>query len=314
MNLNDIRKITIAGAGIMGASMAQVFAQKGYPVEIYNRSPQGIDRCKALIAVNRETILNESYCTKEENEKVLNNITYTTAMASFGDTDFVIESIVEDMTIKQQFLKEVSHIVRQDTILTTNTSGMSITEIGKYIALPQRFAGFHWVNPPHVIPLVEVINGEKTAEDTMDIIFQLAKDIGKEPIHVKDVPGFALNRLQYAVLREALDMVEKGVVSKEDADKVFKYGLGIRYACLGPFEVADLGGLDTFYKVSNYLMKDLCNAKEVSPLLAQCNDNGWYGVKNGRGFYDYSDGKGEERLKERDDKYFKVVNTLYGEK
>lgn len=315
MKLSDIKKITIAGAGVMGGSMAQIFAEKGYNVCIYNRSEKGINRCKEMVALNRETIVNQGICSVQENKEIMDRIVYSTSMEeSFSDTDFVIESIAEDLEIKKVFLKEVSSLVKEDVLITTNTSGLSITKIAEAVEKPQLFAGFHWVNPPHIIPLVEIISGEKTIESTTDLIFEVAKDIGKEPIKVKDVPGFCLNRFQFAVLREALYMVEEGIVSKEDVDKVFKYGLGIRYASLGPFEIADFGGLDTFTVIADYLMADLCNEYKAFGILKQSSENGRYGVKNGKGIYDYGEGKGDKLTKERDEKYFSVVKALYGDK
>ena len=173
----------------------------------------------------------------------------------------------------------------------------------------------HWFNPPHLVPLIEIIKGEKTREDVAQTVYDLSLKIGKKPVLVnRDIPGFAANRLQFAILREALALVAQGVVSAEGIDDVMKYGLGFRYACLGPLEVADFGGLDTFTHISSYLMKDLCDSKEVPELMQAHFDAGEYGVKSEKGFYDYSDGRAEEATKERDEKFLKVYQALYGSK
>ena len=173
----------------------------------------------------------------------------------------------------------------------------------------------HWFNPPHLVPLIEIIKGYATTDEVAKDIYDLSLKIDKKPVIVnKDVPGFAANRLQFAVLREALDLVKKGVVSPEGIDDVMKYGLGFRYACLGPLEVSDFGGLDTFYHISEYLMKDLCDDKEPPELLKQHFEAGEYGVKSAKGFYDYSDGRDKIATGERDEKFLKVYHALYEDK
>ncbi len=170
----------------------------------------------------------------------------------------------------------------------------------------------HWFNPSHLVLLIEIIKGDHTLDSVAQTIKELSLHIGKKPVIVqKDVLGFAANRIQFAVLREALYLVEQGVISKEDIDSVMKYGLGFRYACLGPLEVADLGGLDTFYHISEYLMKDLCNDTKVPSELAKLYDEGHYGVKSQQGFYDYHDGKDHEAIQNRDDHLLKIYNALY---
>ena len=159
----------------------------------------------------------------------------------------------------------------------------------------------HWVNPPELVPLVEVIRGEKTADETVNLILGIAKRLGKMPIIIqKEVPGFAMNRLQFAALREALHLVETGVVTPEDADKAMSYGVGFRYPWLGPLKTADLGGLDVFHTVASYLFSDL-NAMESPPeLLSRLVEDGKLGIKTGKGFYDYEKESSEEILKKRD--------------
>ena len=170
----------------------------------------------------------------------------------------------------------------------------------------------HWFNPSHLILLIEIIRGEYTSQETADIVKELSLAIRKKPVVVeKDVPGFVANRIQFAILREALDLVQKGVISKEGIDDVMKYGLGFRYACVGPLEVADFGGLDTFYHISGYLMQDLCRDENVPELLRDCFEKGKFGVKTQKGFYDYSEGKDMLATAQRDEKLLKLFNAFY---
>ena len=171
----------------------------------------------------------------------------------------------------------------------------------------------HWVNPPHLIPLVEVIAGEASADETLDILCDIAVSLEKKPVRVyKDPTGFILNRLQYAVVREAFHCVEMGYASMEDVDNVVKYGLGLRYACIGPFETIDFGGIDIFNKVGSYMFDALCNDGGLPRLLKEAYEEGKCGVKNCKGFYDYSDGKDQTALARRDAAFIAVCNALYG--
>lgn len=308
----EIKHIAIAGAGLMGASMAQIFAKYDYKVTLYDIFEAGIEKGKELIRINQLAAIDEGELTKEKSENILSNISYSMDMEIFQNADFVIEAIVENMDVKKKFWSSISEIISEDTVLTSNTSGLSITAIGEAVKKPERFAGMHWVNPPHIIPLVEVIAGDKTAEETLTIVKEVAESIHKKPVLVKkDVNGFILNRLQFSVLREALHIVENGIASAEDVDNVMKYGLGMRYAAIGPFETVDLGGLDTFYKVGSYLFRELSDQKEVPDLLEKIYQDGDYGTKTGKGFYDYSNGKAEKAIENRDKAFMKLSKCLY---
>ena len=169
----------------------------------------------------------------------------------------------------------------------------------------------HWINPPHLIPLIEVIQGKKTDDETAAAIRDMALAVEKKPVIVQDAPGFALNRIQLAVLRECLHIVEQGIATPEAVDDVMKYGLGMRYACLGPFEVCDLGGLDIFYNIASYLFEDLADEKAPFGMLADRFEKGQYGVKTAAGFYDYAGGKDAEKIKYRDRMFTKISKCLF---
>ncbi|MFZ7101518.1 MAG: 3-hydroxyacyl-CoA dehydrogenase family protein [Peptococcaceae bacterium] len=309
--VKDIKTIIIAGAGIMGSSFAQIFARNGFKVILYDIAEQFLQKSRDLIALNQKTAITAGVLTAQESQKILDNIAYSLEIRCFSQGEFVLEAIVENLAVKEKFWRQVSEIVSAEAILATNTSGLSINEIARNVKKPERFAGMHWVNPPHIVPLVEVIGGEHTDPRTTEMICELAEYIGKKPVKLKkDAKGFILNRIQYAVLREAMYIVDSGIAGKEDVDNVLKYGLGMRYACIGPFETADLGGLDTFYNVACYLFADLSNTAEVSPLLADCIKEGAYGVKSGKGFYDYANGRAEQVIAKRDADFIKIAKCL----
>ncbi len=315
MNRNEIKNVAIAGAGIMGSSIAQIFARNNFRVTLYDIEAKFLERSKNLIALNQKALVEAGELSEQESESIKSLIGHTLEISDFKDADLVIEAIVEQLDAKHALWSKISELVSEEAILTSNTSGLSISRIAEAVKFPERFCGMHWINPPHIIPLVEVICGEKTKKETADTVFCVAESLGKKPIMVKkDAPGFALNRIQFAVLREAMHIVESGIADMEDVDKVLKYGLGMRYACLGPFEVADLGGLDTFYRISSYLFEDLCSATDVPAMMKDLVDQGAYGVKSGKGFYDYANGRGDEVISKRDADFIKIANCLYREK
>lgn len=312
MKLQDIKKIGVAGAGTMGSGIALIFALKGYEVVVTDVAEKYLENAKRIISINQSSLIEENIITRAEAEDSLKNINFSTDIKVFSDADVIIEAIIEKMDIKQDFWKEVEEIAKEDAILATNTSGLSITAISKKVVSKGRFIGMHWWNPPHIIPLIELIKGDETNDETVNTLVELVKKIGKESVVVqKDASGFIGNRIQFAVFREALNIVEQGIANIEDVDKAMKYGPGFRYPVLGPLETADLGGLDTFYYISSYLFNDLSDVKEPSPLLQECMENKNFGVKSGKGFYDYSDGKDEQAMKRRDKNFFKMLKHIH---
>lgn len=287
----EIQNIVIEGGGTMGASMAQIFAVQGFSVTLHGRRPETLERARAQL-----------------DEAVQQKIRFSTEDEVFADCHLLVESIAEQLEVKQAYFAKVSRLVRPDTILATNTSGLSITEIAQAVERPERFAGFHWFNPPHIIPLIEVISGAETHPDTMERLYELARTIGKQPIRVqRDVPGFIANRIQLAILRECVHMVEQGIGTVEDIDRAMKYGLGFRYACLGPFEVVDHGGVDIFRNIASYLYADLSDARSPEGLLTQLAEQGHFGVKTGQGFYHYDGELGPQAVARRNRMYEKLA-------
>ena len=310
MNASALSHVVIAGAGTMGASLAQIFAQAGIQVTLWNRSQAGLDRAAALIRSNQSALVAAGRLSADDSNALMERIVPTTEDACFPTASFLLESIAEDLTLKQDFFRRISTLVPVDCILTTNTSGLSISAIGSAVAEPVRFCGMHWINPPHLVPLVEVIQGTDTGDGTMDFVYALAQRLRQQPIRAKDLPGFIMNRLQLALLREALALVDSGAATAEDVDAAVKYGLGLRYACVGPFETMDLGGVDIFCRIASYLLADLDDRKDTPPLLQTLTEQGACGVKSGHGFYDYSGEKAAAALENRDQKFIRVLDAL----
>ena len=295
----------------MGAALAQVYAQAGWDTVLYNRSQSGLERAEKLIGINQATLVEEGILSPEESAAVRSAIRMTTDKSVYADADLVVENIAEDLEIKRAFWAEVSELVPETALLGTNTSGLHITDIAEAVKGPERFIGQHWINPPHLLPLCELVVGEKTSQETVRAMRALVEELGKSPVVVKDISGFIVNRIQFAVLREALHIVERGAAPFDAVDTVLKAGMGLRYAALGPFGVADFGGLDVFSHITDYLNAKLCDDKEGSRLMREMVAQGKLGVKSGAGFYDYSGDKAQQAIHQRDKQYIELAKVLY---
>ena len=289
MQLEDITDVGVVGAGTMGAGIAQVFAQTGYTVRWYNRSTAGLQGGLARVRDNQSLLIRQGALTTGQAEAAMARLHPTEALADLAGVQLVSESIDENLPAKQALFRELDELCRGVTIFTTNTSGLSISRIAERISQPQRFAGLHCANPAHIMPAVEIIKGKDTSDATCEVLIALAYRLGKRPVLVqREVPGFIANRLQFALLREALHLIETGVASAADVDATIRHGLGLRWALFGPLEIADLGGLDVFDAIAGYLFQDLSNATEVPEVLRQRVAEGRLGIKSGNGFYAYT--------------------------
>ncbi|MGB9782435.1 MAG: 3-hydroxyacyl-CoA dehydrogenase family protein [Moorellaceae bacterium] len=279
----------MAGSGMMGSGIAQVFASKGFDVTIVSRDPSQSTALKSIEA-NFKVLMENGAATKEELDNTLGHITLTAdKKAAFRDADIIIENIPENMELKQDFFYEAEQMCREDTILATNTSVMSITEIGAKVRNKSRVIGTHFWNPPFLIPLVEVVRTEYVSDEVVDKTVAILQRAGKHPVVVKkDVPGFVANRLQHALWREAISIVERGIADARTVDECIRYGFGLRLPILGPLENADMVGLDLTLSIHEYILKYLESSPEPSPLLREKVQNGELGFKTGKGFQEWS--------------------------
>jgi 3-hydroxybutyryl-CoA dehydrogenase len=235
----------------------------------------------------------------------------TDAGKAASNASFVVEAINENLELKKEIFRKAGAIAPKAAILASNTSGLSITEIASATRNPTRVIGTNWWNPPQIIPLVEMAKGNQTSDDTVRKTSDILTGVGKKPILVlKPVQGFVGNRLQIALFREALSLLEKGVASADDIDAAVTHGLGFRYAVLGPFKVADYGGLDVFYHLSKELYNDLDQSAEPQDILVQLVKQGKLGVKSGEGFYSYEGRNINQELTERDTKLLGILNRV----
>jgi 3-hydroxybutyryl-CoA dehydrogenase len=284
-----IKNISIFGSGMMGSGIAQVFASKGFKVTISSRNPAE-STALATIESNMKIMAAKGICTEQDIQDTLANITITSSMeVATKDADLVIENIPENMELKQNLFQQLDELCKPEAILATNTSVMSITEIGSKCKNRHRVIGTHFWNPPFLIPLVEVVKTEFVSDETIDKVYNLLLEAGKRPVKVnKDVPGFLANRLQHALWREAISIVERGIADAKTVDESIKYGFGLRLPQLAPMENADMVGTDLTLSIHSYILKHIENSTEPSPLLKEKVANGELGFKSGKGFQEWT--------------------------
>jgi 3-hydroxybutyryl-CoA dehydrogenase len=272
-------RIAVIGAGLMGHGIAQVFALAGHDVTIYDSFEQTLATAKDRIRANLKDL--------GDDQGAVNRVTPQSDLAAaLRDADYVVEAVLEDLPLKQKLFGEIEKHVRPDTILASNTSVIPITAIMQGLERRERALGTHWWNPPFLVPLVEVIETPWTSAATVALTMQLHADAGKKPAHVKkDVPGFIGNRLQHALWREAVSLVENGVCDAATVDAVIKASFGRRLAVLGPLENADLVGTDLTLAIHNMVLPHIERSTAPSPYLEKLVADGKLGMKSEQGFY-----------------------------
>jgi len=271
-------KIAVIGAGLMGHGIAQVFALAGHDVTIYDAAQTSLDTVKDRILTNLKDL--------GDDQSAVNRVTPEADLGkAVADSDYVVEAVLEDLPLKQRLFDEIEQHVRPDTILASNTSVIPITDIMQGLKHRERALGTHWWNPPFLVPLVEVIETEWTSAEAVAFTMKLHADAGKQPAHVKkDVPGFIGNRLQHALWREAVSLVEHGICDAETVDNVIKAAFGRRLAVLGPLENADMVGTDLTLAIHKIVLPAIDSRPGPSPYLEKLVADGKLGFKSGEGF------------------------------
>lgn len=282
----SIQTIGIVGAGSMGAGIANLAAINGFHVILQDIEDRFLDGAMSRMDKFMSKSVERGKMTEEQKREALDRIQTTTNLEDMKDADVVIEAVIENMGLKKEVFSQLDKITRQDVILATNTSSLSITEIASATKRPDRVAGMHFFNPAQLMKLVEVVRGFETSDKTVEELKALSARLKKEVVEVKkDSPGFIVNRIMIPQFIEAIRLLEEGVATAEDIDKAVKFGLNYP---MGPFELQDFAGVDIGYHVMEYFQKEFNDSRFAPPLLMkQMMRAGRYGKKTGAGFYDY---------------------------
>ncbi|MFD1063622.1 3-hydroxyacyl-CoA dehydrogenase family protein [Winogradskyella litorisediminis] len=290
-----MKNIAVIGAGTMGNGIAHTFAQSGFKVNLIDISETSLERGLTTISKNLDRMVAKEKITEADKTETLNNIsTYTNISEGVKHADLVVEAATENLDLKLKIFKQLDEASPKDTILATNTSSISITQIGAATSRPEKVIGMHFMNPVPIMKLVEIIRGYNTSDDVTNTIMQLSKTLGKVPTEVNDYPGFVANRILMPMLNEAIETLYNGVAGVSEIDTVMKLGMAHP---MGPLQLADFIGLDVCLSILNVMYDGFKNPKYAPcPLLVNMVMAGKLGVKSGEGFYDYSESRKAEKI------------------
>jgi 3-hydroxybutyryl-CoA dehydrogenase/5-formyl-3-hydroxy-2-methylpyridine 4-carboxylate dehydrogenase len=290
----------------MGPGIGAVLARTGIQTALYDVSPEALERAKAGAEL-AAGVLERLDAAKEDGGSLRFEADLDAAL---DGANFVIEAVPEKLELKHEVFGQFEQAVPPETVLASNTSGIPISTIAEACEHPERVVGMHWSNPPHLIPMIEVIPGEQTGEAAVETTSELVRRIGYHPVREREVAGFVENRILYAILRECLDLVDRGIISPEGLDLNVRWGIGYKLAVIGPMELLDMAGLDIYNAVGSYLNKDLSTSGEVSQTIRELIDRGRLGMKTGGGIYDYTPEQIDELRAKRAGKLVAVRKAL----
>jgi 3-hydroxyacyl-CoA dehydrogenase len=288
------RVSAVVGAGTMGPGMAAVLARSGSRVTLNDISPEVLSRSKAAAGLASQ-VLDRVGAPSEPGGSISFEEDFKTALAG---AELVLEAVPEKLDLKRQVFASLEEHAAPDAILASNTSGIPITEIARDAKHPGRIIGMHWSNPPHLIPMIEVVPGEQTADSTRDALVDIINAFGYEAVIEREVPGFVENRILYAILRECLSLVEQGIISEADMDTCVKWGIGYKLSVIGPMRLLDMAGLDIYQSVASYLNPDLSTSAEVPQLIKERTARQQLGMKTLGGIYEYTEDQVRDRRAE----------------
>ena len=291
MGVEDIKRVTVVGAGLMGHGIALQFALGGYDVMLNDVSEGKLEQALGNVKTNLTLLQGMGLVDESRAAAVPQRIRTGTSMAEMvAEADFVVEAVFEDLALKRSVFAELDRLSPERTILSSNTSSFMSSQLASATARPDRVVVANWWNPPYLLPLVEVVRGPETSDDTIETTRALLTKAGKRPVVLqKESLGFIGNRMQFALLREAVSIVERGIASPEDVDAVVTNSFGRRLAVAGPLEVFDLAGWDTILAIIDQLFPDLESSDKTPALVREMVARGDLGVKSGKGFYAWTD-------------------------
>ena len=290
-----MKVIAVIGAGTMGNGIAHVFAQTGFQVHLIDIAQASLDKGLATITKNLDRMLAKERITEADKTATLERITsFTDMKKGVSGVDLVVEAATENLDLKLKIFKELDEVCHADTLLATNTSSISITQIAAATNRPEKVIGMHFMNPVPIMKLVEIIRGYSTSDEVTKTIMELSKELGKTPTEVNDYPGFVANRILMPMINEAIETLYNGVAGVEEIDTVMKLGMAHP---MGPLQLADFIGLDVCLSILNVMYDGFKNPKYAPcPLLVNMVMAGKLGVKSGEGFYDYSESRKAEKV------------------
>jgi 3-hydroxybutyryl-CoA dehydrogenase len=300
--MGAIERVSVIGSGLMGHAIALEFAVRGFPVQLYDSQPERVADAHERVRRTAQALVGRGVISDAELDAGIGRLTPTGDLAAAcAEADYVAEAVPEDLSIKRAVFAELDALCPAHTILASNTSSFLPSLLADATQRADRVIVAHYFNPPHLIPVVEVVRGPQTSAETADATADLLRRIGKTPaILRKEAPGFIANRLQSALIREAISLVEQGVAEPEDIDAVVRLGFGRRLAVFGPFTIADLAGLDVYASMSDVILPTLDRSESAQALLRGHAAAGELGAKSGQGFYAWPREKLEAALAKRD--------------
>jgi 3-hydroxybutyryl-CoA dehydrogenase len=313
MKLEEIHRISVVGAGLMGHGIAQTFIMAGYPVMLYDIDRSILERATANIEQNLKLFSRFDLISEAEIGPCLDRLTTTVDLkACVQEGDFILEAATEDVTLKQELFEEIESYCKDEAILASNTSSLTMAEMGVRVKKKERLVITHWFNPPHIVPTVEVVRAPWTSDETLDTAYALHKKLKKLPVKInRELPGFVVNRIQTALAREVFSLYDQGIASAEDIDRAVRGSIGFRLASIGPLQTVDFGGVKLWLRAYQNLAPVIESSPGPPKALQRLAEEGHEGIKTGKGFYDYSGGEADEAMQRRDREFLNRLKNLY---